>query len=444
MKDFDLQHDALNIRNFSSIFRPRDKILTVGYISVIAMFSIIYLWSTLVPLAESLVVSGTVSVTTQRRTVSHVEGGAVSELKVKEGDHVEVGETLLLLDDRHLKADLAILEHEHFILMATLNRWKSEQLGETTITFAPALTKEGQSAIDRAKILQSEEGAFEARRIGFASQREAFDDRIQRAKDAIQRSSQKLESLDRQQHIVEQQTNDALDLLAKGYGTKSRVVELRLEREQIHSRKLEIEAEIDGLRGTVHDARLGKKNLLAEHSLEIETNLAEAQSQLAELDLQIYALRERIDNLNIRSTVRGIIVDLKVRANNEVVKAAAPILDILPVDSAYSVEVQVSPDQIEGVIKGMEVYVRFPSLSGEQPPEILGAVTMVSADTVYDPKTQSRYYQANIALSEHYDRMMLTRIIPGMPTEVTFEKEGRTAFEYFLAPLMRHLTSSAV
>ena len=440
---FDLQPDTHPNRGLSSLIRVRDKTLAVGYGAVVTMLSVLFLWSTFVPLADSFVVSGTLSVANQRRTVSHVEGGVVRELKVREGDHVEAVQILLVLNDQDLRAQIAVLENERFAQKATLNRWMAERRGEPSITFDPALIEMARMAIDHAEILQSEKGAFEARLSGFDSQREAYDDRIRRINDAHQRLNQQLESLDRQQRIVQQQTNDALDLLAKGYGTKSRTVELRLDRERLLSRKLEIEAEIDESQGTVRDARLAKKNLIAERSFEAETNLVEAQRRIAELDLQLRALNERIDNLNVRSSIRGVVVDLKVRASNEVVKPAAPILDILPVDSAYLVEAQISPNQIDGVLEGMEVDVRFPSLSLEQPPAMLGAVTMVSADTLHDPKTRIQYYRVHIALGERDNATMLTRVIPGMPTEVTFKKRDRTAFEYFLAPLMRHMANSA-
>ena len=421
----------------------RDKTLVLGYGAIMLMFFVLFLWSTLVPLAESLVVPGHVSVAAQRRTVSHAEGGSVLKLKVREGNHVEAGQTLLQLDDQHLRAELAILEYERFAHKAKLSRWMAERLGEPSIAFDPVLIDHARSAVDRAQILQSERGAFEAFRSGFASRKEAYDERIRGAEDSIQHLSRQLESLDRQERIVQQQADDALNLLAKGYGTKSRATELRLDRERLFGRKLEIESEINGLHGTVRDARLGKENLIAEHYLKVETNLAEAQRRLAELDVQLRAQTEKIDNLNIRSTIRGVVVDLKVRASNEVVRPAEPILDILPVDSAYLVEAQILPEQIEGVIEGMEVDVRFPSLSQEQPPIMRGAVTMVSADTLEDPQAQSRYYRVHIELREHDDAETLTRIIPGMIAEITFKKHDRTPFEYFLAPLMRHLVHSA-
>ncbi|HSW13803.1 MAG TPA: HlyD family efflux transporter periplasmic adaptor subunit [Solimonas sp.] len=56
------------------------------------------LWASLAPLDEGVPVPGVVAVETYRKTVQHLTGGVVQEIKVREGDSVQAGQPLLIFD----------------------------------------------------------------------------------------------------------------------------------------------------------------------------------------------------------------------------------------------------------------------------------------------------------------------------------------------------------
>lgn len=427
----------------SSKLNPPDRLLILGYAVLGVLFTIIAGWSALVPLAESVVAPGTVSVAAQRRTIAHLEGGAVSALKVDEGDYVDAGQVLLQLDDRDLRSQLTVLEYERFAHQAKLEHLLAEREKRASIAIGSLLHSSAASNPEYLKILQNEINAHGARIRSFETQSDSFKERIRQGSEQLGLLRQQLDSLERQQVIIQQQSRDADSLLAKGFGTKSRASELRLEGERVLSTRLKLEAEVDSVAGTVRDARLGQDQLIAENSHKIEDSLSQTRRKLSDLDGQIRKTRDRLDSLKIKSTIRGVIVDLQVQSINDVIEPASPILDILPIDSAYLVEVQLPSDKIEGLVEGMKAEVRLRGVTEERAISIPGRVAMVSADIINDPKSQFQYYRVHVSLTENQGIDQSLKITPGMPADVIFQKRDRTIFEYFLAPLMDHLSRSA-
>lgn len=90
--------------------RPRTGKLAFAGVAVIALFAggLSY-WSARAPLASAAVAQGQVSLETNRKTVQHLEGGIVSEIRVREGQHVSAGDILLVLDRTQTQATNTLL-----------------------------------------------------------------------------------------------------------------------------------------------------------------------------------------------------------------------------------------------------------------------------------------------------------------------------------------------
>ena len=56
-------------------------------------------WAAFAPLNGAVVAPAVVKVEGNRKTIQHLDGGIVKELRVKEGDRVEAGQTVIVLDD---------------------------------------------------------------------------------------------------------------------------------------------------------------------------------------------------------------------------------------------------------------------------------------------------------------------------------------------------------
>ena len=73
---------------------------------IFAFFAAFVIWSMYTQVDEVAVASGQIIPTGFIKSVQHLEGGIVAEVMIKDGDVVELGQTLLRLDGQSSLSDL--------------------------------------------------------------------------------------------------------------------------------------------------------------------------------------------------------------------------------------------------------------------------------------------------------------------------------------------------
>src|SRR5882762_10035691 len=79
---------------------PSDSIRRValaGWLIIALFFGGIGSWAATAPLNGAVVGNAVVKVDGNRKSIQHLDGGIVKELRIKEGDKVDVGEILIVL-----------------------------------------------------------------------------------------------------------------------------------------------------------------------------------------------------------------------------------------------------------------------------------------------------------------------------------------------------------
>ena len=428
---------TLDFRSFKSVLK---KPLMIGYAGLLLMVVAISVWTIAVPLTESTVASGTVSVSAQRRTVAHVDGGRIEQLFVQEGDLVQPGQALLRLDTQELESDLETLRYKRFARLVSINRLTAERNNTSELAFRPALLELASRNATMAQLVEGEKRNFNARKEAYAAKEALLDEPATNATGQRKRLVQQLQSLDRQLNIVRRQAANATELYRKGYGTQSKAIAFEREVEQLITRHLELEASLADLDSVIDEAKRQRALHGAEFRDSLESEVLLAEREITEIDGRIRAIEKNIGNHTVRSSVHGVVVDLRNLSVNDVTTAATPMIDIIPTNSTFIVEVHLPPTEIDGIFEGLEAEVRFPAFASKDLSGIKGRLTLVSADVVEDAVTPHAYYRIHVAIQDWPIMDDRIEIIPGMPADVLIKKRKRTLLQYLLAPLTDHAT----
>src|SRR5215831_5099951 len=99
---------------------------TVGWLIIAVFFGLLGTWAAVAPLRGAVVANAVVKVEGNRKSVQHLEGGIVKELRVKEGDKVSAGDVLIVLDDSQARAEFEVLSQDLVVLRATEERLRAE------------------------------------------------------------------------------------------------------------------------------------------------------------------------------------------------------------------------------------------------------------------------------------------------------------------------------
>jgi epimerase transport system membrane fusion protein len=404
----------------------------IGLLILFVTFGMFGTWAAVAPLDSAALAPGVVTVKTYRKTVQHLEGGIVNEIRVRDGDQVEAGEVLLVLDDTQTRAELGIVRGQLIVTLAQEARLQAERDGLNEIGF-PQSFEMDDPRVNEAVLSESQ--VFRARmnshlgEIGVLEQRMTQIDEQVRGLEAVIRSKDEL------MKSYRAEVRDLSELLSDGFVDKQRLRDLE-------RRVSELEGEMADNRSNIAQAKMRRGEtelqilqLKKDFHTEVVNQLSEVQSKLFDLRERERALTDRVERTIVRAPDSGMVLGMKVHTVGGVVRSGEPVLDIVPAASDLIVEAQVSPIDIDRVMVGTLADIRFSAFKQATTPVIEGAVTHISADRLTDEQTGMPYYLARVELTEQ-GREQLGRLllVPGMPAEVLINTGERTLLEYLVQP----------
>jgi len=407
--------------------------MTLGLIALLVLVGGFGTWAVMAQITGAVIASGQIEVDRNRQVIQHPDGGVVDVILVQEGDAVVKGDTLIRLDASLLKSELAVVEGQLFEIIARRGRLEAERDGETALTFDPLLSDvpqgpsliAGQTRLFDARLesnmraieqLQQQRAQISSQISGIGAQQTA----LATQSDLIQQELTDQQTLLRQQLI---QASRVLALQRQEANLLGRVGELTASTAQAAERQTEIEIKILTLASTRREEAI--------------TRLRDLQYNELELSERSRTLRQRLDRLDLRAPVSGIVYGMQVFAEQSVIRGAEPVMFLVPQDRPLVIATKVQPTDIDQIHLGQDVTLRFSAFDQRRTPELMGTVTLVSADIFLDDATQVSYYQAEVQLNEGEAEKLPEDmvLIPGMPVEAFVRTADRSPMDYLLKPL---------
>ncbi len=392
-------------------------------------------WSLMTEIDGAIVASGQLEVEKNKQIVNHPDGGVVAEIAVKEAQSVKAGDLLIRLDGSLLQSELAIVEGQLFEMMARRARMEAERDDNDAPSFTGELAELAKSRPDVAEQIEGQRKLFFARKESLARQSDQLGKRAGQIASQIDGINAQIDALKQQLALIEQELTAQQTLLDKGLAQSSRVLELQRNKASLQGSMGELiasKAQAEG-RGTEIDLEVLR--LAAVRREEANTQLRDLGPQALELVERRRALIERITRLDIRAPVSGLVLGLQVTSPRSVLRAAEPVLYLIPQDRPLVISAQIQPIHIDEVHVGQQVRLVFPAFSARTTPEIFGHVATISADALVDQRTQASYFRAEILLDDgELAKLKEQTLLPGMPVEAFIETGARSPMSYLLKP----------
>ena len=407
---------------------PARRPLIIGLLGVLLLIGGFGIWAATTQISGAIIAPGQIQVDQNRQVVQHPEGGVVAAIKVDEGDRVLAGQILLQLDATDLQSRLSIVQGQLYELIARRGRLEAERDGKAEITFDALLVEAAKASADAADLIAGQIRLLEARTVTIAQETDQLRKRSAQITDQIH-------GIDAQQVAVTRQ----LELLERerGLAQVGRVLALQREQARLSGLAGDFRAQKAQAAGRITELDVEILRLGSQRREEAITQLRDLQYRELELREQRRALIEQINRLDLRAPVSGVVYGLRVFALRSVVRAADPVMFLVPQDRPLIIIARVDPIHIDKIYLEQNVSLRFSALDQRTTPELTGRVVQISADAFQDESTLQSYYSAEIVLSEGEQARLPkgTTLIPGMPVEAFIRTEERTPLAYLTKPL---------
>jgi len=415
---------------------PARRQLLIGGIALAILLGGFGSWSVMANIAGAIIAPGQIEVDQNRQVVQHPDGGVVQRIAVDEGDTVESGALLIQLDPTLLQTDLAIVEGQLFELMARRALLVAERDGLDEVVFDEELLLAAATRPEVAEVMDGQRRLFEARNTSIETETEQLTRRKAQIGNQIEGITAQQTALAQQLDLIEQELADQQSLLDRGLAQASRVLSLQREQARLLGSVGELTASKAEFSGRQTEIDIEILKLSTSRREEAIARLRDTQAEELELQQQRRALRERLDRLDIRAPLGGIVYDLSVFAERSVIRPAEPVLYIVPQDRPLIITSRVNPINVDEVYVGQEVNLRFSAFDQRRTPELKGRVVSVSPDAFVDEATGASFYRVETAPQEgEMDKLAGLDLIPGMPVEAFIRTADRTPIEYFVKPL---------
>lgn len=328
-------------------------------------------------------------------------GGRVERVEIVEGQRVEVGDVLLLLEPFDLLQQREAAEAE---LAERLAEYQRLQAG-----FRPEEVAEAKARVDRAAALLKKlvNGPRPAE--------------IRAARKDVEEAGARLELAEVEYKRVETlraqgaTTAEALDRAASEYKSASAVLEARQAELDLLEEGTRVE-EIEEARAQLAEAEEAWK--LRRNGFRRE-DIEKAKAAVDAARARLQALEERIEELTVRAPVDAVVeaVDLEP---GDLVGANVPAISLLDYDRLW-VRAYVPEDALD-IETGQKVTVTVDSYPGEQ---FAAHVSFVARQAEFTPRNvqtpeerSKQVFRIKVILDEGLDRLR-----PGMAADVWFEED---------------------
>jgi len=408
---------------------PRVIRLTIW--GLIAFVAFCLLWAHFAVVDEVTRGDGKAIPSSRLQKIQNLEGGIVSELFVREGQIVNIGDPLLRLDDTRFASNVGETEADRLALLLRVERLSAEVQGRELVVADEVREKVPRQA-------ENEEQLFNSRRQQLLDEVAGLEEQLTQRRQELREFASKQNQFRNSLDLLRQEIRMSEPLVAEG--AISPVEVLRLKRAEVESRGQlqattlampraesaikEVERKIDETRGRFRSDAL--------------TQLNEARTDLSKIQSTGKALEDRVNRTLVTSPVRGIVKQLLVNTIGGVIQPGSDLVEIVPLGENLLVEARIRPQDIAFLHPGQEAMVKFTAYDYTIYGGLKAELEQIGADTVTDDDGNSFYViklRTNKSHLGSEGHPLL--IIPGMVASVDIITGKKSVLSYLLKPIIR-------
>ena len=349
---------------------------------------------------------------------------------------------LIRLDDVSARANFGIVAARLDAVVARRARLEAERNRLDAVTPPPELAARLHLPDTRAA-LAGELSIFEARRSAIEIRRRLLSER--RVQAVAEQQGQGSAHVARQQEValMRQEVAATEMLVRQSYAPVLRLLAQRRELAVREGFVGQLEASWAQAGARVSETDMALLQLDEDFTSGVLRELRETEALLTVLEERRVQTADVLRRTEIRSPRRGTVHDLLVHTTGAVIRAGETIMTVVPRDDDLVIEARIVPTDIDQVIRGLPVTVRFTTFNHRTTPEINGLVQRVGADVVQDAATQLPFYPIRVLVGrEELTKLGQVQLLPGMPAQVFVQTGERTALSYLLKPLSDQFTQA--
>ena len=437
MREFNKRHQRDQQR--SDLKRSiRGPVLTSAIVAGL-LFGVMGSWAALVPIGSAALAAGEISPEGHRKTVQHLEGGIVRDIRVKDGDQVRKGDVLVVLEDTMALAAYRVQESRQLVLSAMEARLMAETSGALSPNWGLVPQVEGSDAA-----IEDQMRIFKAGIESVRDQGEILNKRVSQLNEEISGLESQIDSNKKQLAYLDDEIKMMKILTDKGLSRKPRLLELQRNEAGVQGELAQNRSAIARANQAIGETRIQILSLETTRRDEAANRLGDVRAQLADIEERMASTRDVLSRTVVMAPHDGTVIGLKMKTAGGVLRPGEPIMDIVPDSDLMLVDARVAPTDIDVVSEGLDAEVTLTAFPQRNLPKLKGVIRYVSADRLMDEQTGEMYFLARIEIDpDTLEQVGIADdLVPGMPADAMIFTGARPFLDYLMKPLMDSINKS--
>ena len=368
----------------------------------------------------------------QVKIVQSFAPGVVQEIRVRDGQHVEQGALLIKLDPLEQEVDTTKLQKELDIASTEAARL------EAFLDFLNDPSPDVESHANNAGLPAAQQRQLRHEMQHHAAEMARLDGEAAQLKAKMQAIEAEIARIEALGPMADEHESALHGLLLKKMVAKSRWSDAKQKSIDLQQLLIVEQRRLDETKLAAANKAKQKDAMQTRAGKNAMAQLTEYRnrSELAALNLRKAHNRQSRNNLT--APVSGIVQQLAIHTIGGVVKAAEPLLIIVPDDTQLIVEAAVLNKDIGFVRVGQPAEIKLESFPFTKYGLLEGEVTHLSADAMQSD-VQGLVYAMRASLNRN--RILVggqwTALSPGMAATAEIKTGERAIIDFFLSPLRK-------
>ncbi len=402
--------------------------------SVLLLLVVALAWAILGKINEVAIASGKVIPIGQIKTVQVKNKGIVSEIRVEEGDYVQEGDILVVLDPTTTSADYDSLKKRAAYYRLDIQRLTAELTGQP---FVPAKDPDLE-----AHDLAAELALYQSRTSDYQTQRQSRVDIIAQRNAQLQAAQTTYEKYAEGLRIARDKESRLMQLIKENAISEFQLLEQ--QKETIDYEK-NAQAELDTInsqKAAIAEAEQNLANIDASYRKDIMTSLVEAKKEYYSITESIKKADEDSRMATIYAPATGKIYNLAIHTIGGIVTDAQPLMQIVPDDVRLVFEVYAENKDIGFIKRGMEAEVKVSTFNFQKFGMVKAEVEEISADAVDNPSNPEQHGKFKLLLNPISNDINVygeqAQLVVGYGVEAEIKIKEKRIIDFFLDPFRKY------
>ena len=408
--------------------------------SILLLLVIGLVWAFLGHINEVAVANGKVIPSGQAKTVQVKNKGIIKEILVEEGQQVQEGDVLVVLDPTTADADYDSLKKRAAYYKLDIQRLTAE------LSDQPFTPEEDEDL--EAHDLAAEMALYQSRTSDHQTQRQSRQDVIDQRRAKLQATQTTYEKYADALKIAQEKERRLVDLKEQNAISEFQLLEQQKETiEYAKNAQAELES-LSTIQAEIAEAEQNLANVDAAYKKDIMTALVEAKKEYYSITESIKKADEDARMATIVAPSSGRVYNLSVHTVGGIVTDAQPLMQIVPEDVTLEFEVYADNKDIGFIKPKMEAEVKVETFNFQKFGMVKADVEEISADAVNEPNDPEKNKKFKLILkpSEKNSIDVFGEEVPltvGMNVSAEIKIKEKRIVDFFLDPFRRY-TSEAL